>query len=191
MHALTSIRFNDILGENVRKERIAMSTVTAVPLSEYLETSYRPDCDYVDGELLERNVGEWDHSRLQTLISRYLSNREKEWGILVVVEQRVQVKPARFRVPDIAVLTAPPRDGQIIQEPPFLCVELLSPRDRMQEMQERIDDYLSFGVRYVWLIHPHTRRTFVYSSEGVREVKDGVLCTDGPRICVPLAELES
>jgi hypothetical protein len=33
---------------------------TTVPLSEYLNTSYRPDRDYLDGELMERNVGEWD-----------------------------------------------------------------------------------------------------------------------------------
>ena len=97
-----------------------MSTVTLVPLSEYLETSYRPDCDYLDGELLERNVGEWDHSRLQMLLSDFLLNREKQWGILVVTGQRVQVKARRFRVPDILVLTGPPT-GPIIKEPPFLC----------------------------------------------------------------------
>ena len=85
-----------------------MSTGTVVTLSEYLATSYRPDCEYLDGELLERNVGEWDHSRLQMLLSRYLCNREKQWGILVVVEQRVQVKATRFRVPDISVLSVHP-----------------------------------------------------------------------------------
>ena len=166
-----------------------MSTVTLVPLSEYLETSYRPDCDYLEGELLERNVGEWDHSRLQGLLYRYLSNREKQWGILVVPEQRVQVKARRFRVPDILVLTGPPT-GPIIKEPPFLCIEILSPSDRMAEMQERIDDYLDFGVRYVWLINPRKRRAFIYSNEGVQEVKDGILHTSNPDIRVNLAELD-
>jgi len=167
-----------------------MPTAVAVSVSEYLATSYRPDCDYLDGELLERNVGEWDHSRLQMLVSRYLSNREAEWGILVVPEQRVQVKPTRFRVPDISVLTGARPSGGIVDKPPFLCIELLSPSDRMREMQERIDDYLAFGVRYVWLIHPETRRAFVYTADGVREVKDGLLCTENPAICVPLFELE-
>jgi Uma2 family endonuclease len=167
-----------------------VSTGTVVTLGEYLATSYRPDCEYLDGELLERNVGEWDHSRLQTLLSRYLSNREKQWGILVVIEQRVQVKATRFRVPDISVLAGAPPDGGIIVEPPFLCIEILSPSDRMKEMQERIDDYLSFGVRYVWLLHPRTRRAFVYTPDAVQEVKDGILRTDDPDICVPLAELE-
>ena len=99
-----------------------MSTGIVVSLSEYLETSYRPDCEYLEGELLERNVGEWDHSRLQMLLSHYLFSREKQWNILVVVEQRVQVKSTRFRVPDISVLYGPPPSGPIIIEPPFLCI---------------------------------------------------------------------
>jgi Uma2 family endonuclease len=172
------------------EETGAVSTRTVVTLSEYLETSYRPDCEYLDGELLERNVGEWDHSRLQLLLSRYLCNREKQWKILVVIEQRVQVKATCIRVPDILVLAGPPPGGGIIVDPPFLCIEILSPSDRMKEMQERIDDYLSFGVRYVWLLHPRTRRAFVYTLDSVREVKDGTLRTDAPDICVPLAELD-
>lgn len=158
-------------------------------LTEYLETNYRPDCEYLDGQLLERNVGEWDHSRLQGLLSGFLFNREKKWGILVVIAQRVQVRPRRFRVPDILVLTGPP-GGQILTAPPFVCIEILSPRDRMAEMQERIDDYLDFGVRYVWLINPRKRRAFIYTSDAVQEVKDGILHTSNPDIRVNLAELD-
>jgi Uma2 family endonuclease len=179
-----------ILGDNSNQETIAVPTTALVPLSEYLETSYRPDCDYLDGVLLERNVGEQDHSRLQGLLTHYLISREKQWGIIVFPEQRVQVKATRFRVPDITVLAGSPPPGPIVQEPPFLCIEILSPSDRMAEMQERIDDYLSFGVRYVWLIHPTTRRAFVYTPDQVQEVKDGVLRTEHPDICVPLAELD-
>ena len=45
-----------------------MATATIVPVEEYLRTSYDPDMEYVDGALLERNVGERRHSRLQFLI---------------------------------------------------------------------------------------------------------------------------
>lgn len=41
------------------------ATTTHVPVQEYLNTLYRPDCDYVNGEILERNLGEWDHNKLQ------------------------------------------------------------------------------------------------------------------------------
>jgi len=42
---------------NNEHRRIPVAVATAVPLSEYLNTTYRPDCDYLEGELLERNVG--------------------------------------------------------------------------------------------------------------------------------------
>jgi Uma2 family endonuclease len=165
-----------------------VSATTVIPVSEYLSTSYHPDREYVDGEVLERNVGEWDHARLQTLLAQFLVSREKEWKILVVVEQRVQVTPTRFRVPDISILTGPP-PVKVVRTPPFLCIEILSPEDRVKDMQTKIDDYLDFGVSYVWLIDPETRRATVYTREGVMEVKDGVLSTTTPDIRVLLSEL--
>jgi len=164
--------------------------MTVVPLREYLNTSYRPDRDYLEGELLERNVGEWDHSRLQALLTRYLLSREKQWGILVATEQRVQVKANRFRVPDITVLKGARPAGGIVTNPPFLCIEILSPSDRFEEMQDRIDDYLSFGVPYIWVIDPRTRHAFIHTAEGVQRITDGSLSTQNPDIRVLLSELE-
>jgi hypothetical protein len=48
-----------------------MQGAALIPIAEYLEASYRPDCDYVDGRLVERNVGERDHSILQGEIIIY------------------------------------------------------------------------------------------------------------------------
>ncbi len=166
-----------------------MSTIVTVPLSEYLDTVYHPDCEYIDGELRERNVGELDHSRQQMLISRYLSNREEQWGIVVLVEQRVQVKSTRYRIPDITVIAGPLPTTQILKEPPFLCIEILSPGDRVDEMQDKIDDYLAFGVPYVWVVNPRKSRAFEYTADGVREAKDGILRTANPDIVVPILEL--
>jgi hypothetical protein len=48
-----------------------MSTARAlISLEEYLSTVYEVDCDYVDGEVLERNTGDRDHSWLQGALSR-------------------------------------------------------------------------------------------------------------------------
>jgi Uma2 family endonuclease len=161
-----------------------------VPLSEYLETGYRPDCEYIDGELRERQVGETDHSRLQMLVSRYLSNRETQWGIIVLPEQRVQVTATRYRVPDIVVVLGALPTEQILREPPFLCVEILSKDDRMEDMLERIGDYLAMGVKHVWVLNPRSRQGFVYTPAEMREAKDGVLRTADPEIAVPMAALE-
>ena len=39
-----------------------MATSSLIPVSEYLSTSYEPDCDYIEGELQERNFGERPNS---------------------------------------------------------------------------------------------------------------------------------
>ncbi|MFN0166136.1 MAG: Uma2 family endonuclease, partial [Bryobacteraceae bacterium] len=116
------------------------------PLTEYLATSYSPDREYVDGRVVERAMGEKQHSKVQTELTIFLGTLRARLGISVFVEQRVQVKPQRFRVPDVCVCLGEP-DEEIFTSPPFLVIEILSPDDRMTEMLEKIDDYLSFGVQ--------------------------------------------
>ena len=116
-------------------------------VEEYLGTSYRPDREYVDGALVRRNLGTQDHSRFQMGLSAFLYNRRDEYGIHVFPEQRVQVKPTRFRVPDVCAVAGEEPNEQILTRPLFLCNEILSKDDRMTETQERIDDYLCFGSR--------------------------------------------
>ena len=166
-----------------------MPTGTLISVETYLATSYSPDCDYVDGYIEERNLGEYDHSSLQTAIAAYFWTRRKQWGIDVVVEQRVQVSPTRFRIPDVCVILGP-SDEQIFRKPPFLCIEVLSPEDRMSRVEDRINDYLKMGVAHVWLLDPQTRRAYAATAAtGLREIKDGVLRTENPVFEVPLIEL--
>jgi Uma2 family endonuclease len=174
----------------MRRGERAVPVAASVPLSEYLNTSYRPDCDYLEGELLERNVGEWDHARLQALLTVFFHGLEKRLGILVVPEQRVQVKARRFRVPDITVIVGPRPDGGIITKPPFLCIEILSPEDRLTQVRAKVADYLDFRVPYVWVVDPLTKLATVYTAEGGVEIRDGILTTQNPGITVNLHQLE-
>jgi Uma2 family endonuclease len=166
-----------------------MKAPVLVPVEEYLRTSYRPDCDYVDGEVLERNAGEHDHSDLQTELAYYFRSRRKQWRLHAVVEQRVQVKQNRFRIPDICVMRGGGPYPPIFREPPFICIEVLSKDDTLLSTQKRIDDYLNFGVPYVWVFDPIDRRVWTYSADGNKEVKDGVLRTKNPSIEVLLSEV--
>jgi Uma2 family endonuclease len=167
---------------------MSMAVETLVPVEQYLTTSYSPDCDYVDGVLVERNVGELDHSDLQSEIVSWFRMRRATLGLWAFVEQRVQVSKRRFRIPDVCLTIGKPTE-QIFRTPPFAVFEILSKDDRMSEMQERLDDYIGFGVRHVWLIDPRARRTFACTSEGSREIKDGVLRSDDPAFELRLAEL--
>jgi Putative restriction endonuclease len=80
-----------------------MKTETSVSVQEYLKTSYDPDCDYVDGEVQERNVGERDHSEIQREFIFFFRQRRDESKVFVFPEQHIQVSPTRFRIPDVCV----------------------------------------------------------------------------------------
>jgi Uma2 family endonuclease len=166
-----------------------MKAATLVPVEEYLRTTYEPDCDYVDGEVLERNVGERDHSRLQRELILYFGTRAKKLNIQVFPEQRVQISSRRFWIPDICVIAGTEPEAQVFSNPPLICIEILSRDDRQDRMQEKIDDFLNFGVRYVWVINPRNRRAWAYTTDGSREVKDGVLRTTNPDFEIKIAEL--
>ena len=87
-----------------------------------------------------------------------------------------------------SAFTRKPRD-RIFSTPPFIAIEILSREDRMSRVRKKIDEYLAFGVTYVWLVDPEERRADVYTASGFYEAKDGVLRTEDPAIEVPLAEL--
>jgi Uma2 family endonuclease len=133
-----------------------MASVTQIPAAEYLKTSYRPDREYIDGEVRERNVGKWEHARVQALLAGWFGGHELEWGILGGVAQRVRVSPTRVRVPDLVVVRPGPQPDVLIA-PPLLVVEILSPDDSYSDTEERARDYWAMGVETVWIIDPKTR----------------------------------
>jgi len=166
-----------------------MAAVKQISVAEYLATSYRPDCDYIDGHIEERNLGEWDHANLQTAVAAYFRTRRKQWGVIAVVEQRVQVKPNRFRIPDVCVVLCDPGE-RILTKPPFICIEILSSEDRMTRVRDRVKDFLDMGVPYVWVLDPQARTAYcATAAEGLREIRSGILTTENPSLEVPLSEL--
>lgn len=166
-----------------------MSTATLVSLKEYLATTYRPDCDYVDGVLVERNVGQKDHSKLQGEVFAWFWSRQVSLRLAVFPEQGIKVSARRFRIPDVCVVPLPEPDEQIFTQPPYICVEVLSPEDTFPKLQERFDDYLTMGVPNVWVLDPASRRGWRITREGHLEALDGVLRTADGRVSMPMAEL--
>ncbi len=164
-----------------------MAAATQISVTEYLNTTYRPDRDYVDGAVLERNSGERDHSQPQALLAAYFLARRTEWGLWALTEQRVQVTPHRFRIPDVCVLRKDAPYEQVVSAPPLICIEILSKDDSFKSVVDRLDDYIAMGVPNVWVIDPHTRRGYTYNSAGLLEAKNGVLQAANSEIAVPLA----
>ena len=94
---------------------------TLVSVEEYLRTSFSDgDREYVDGRIVERNLGEKDHSRTQRKLIAFFVAQEAALGTYCFPEQRVQVKRTRFRVPDVCVYIGREPQEQVFRTPPFL-----------------------------------------------------------------------
>ena len=135
-----------------------------VSVDEYLATSY-PDGDreYVDGIVVERNVGTPGHSALQKILIVHLAAFEKTLGIAVRPECRTRVDEARYRVPDVLVMKRPFRQtDKVVLDPPLLIVEILSPEDRTRDTLRRFREYERMGVRHIVQMDPEDRTTHLF-----------------------------
>ena len=119
----------------------------------------------LDGEIVERNMGELPHALLQGKLLVLLSELGSSAGLQVVPEIQLQISPTRYRVADIAVWRSGPIGTRIPTVSPFLVVETLSAEDRMVRMQPKIQEYLGIGVEHVWLIDTYDRKALSYSKE--------------------------
>jgi len=89
-----------------------MDVETLIPLEEYLNTSYDPDMEYVDGVLVERNVGEWTHSSVQSNLIFALGRKYP--SVYVLPGLTSLTRATRYRIPDISVLLVLPRTKYLL-----------------------------------------------------------------------------
>ena len=167
----------------------AAAVTIPVSLYEYLHTDYSPDCEYMDGVIEERNLGEIDHSDVQSELITLFRNHRNEWQVKAYVEQRVQVSPTRYRVPDICGLHAEQKRAPIV-EAPLLCVEILSPEDRFGRIRKKCNEYFNMGVAEAWIVDTEERLIFAVHRDGSMSThSDGSLKLEGTAIEVSLPAL--
>jgi Uma2 family endonuclease len=169
----------------------AMATVALVSIIDYLNASYRPDQELLEGQLVERNVGEYDHSNLQGMLVMWLGRHQREWKIRVLPGQRLRVSPTRFRIPDVFVISREQEIEPVFTKPPLLVIEVLSKDDTLRSMQERIDDYRAFGIPNTWVLDPVKRRAYICTQGDFREPETGTLVVPGSPISIPTRDLFS
>jgi Uma2 family endonuclease len=141
-----------------------MTTKPQLSLEEYLETTFENgDCDYVEGEVIERQVGKVLHSFVQAAVLQYLLSHPRR--LLALPEIRIAVGESRYRVADVAAWSEGRIGTGIPKVLPFLAVEVLSPGESFIYIQEKIQDYLRAGIADVWVIDPWKREAMQYSRE--------------------------
>jgi Uma2 family endonuclease len=159
---------------------------TQVSLEDYLRTEYEPDCDYLDGELEERNSGEREHSVVQAFFA-WVFMQESAWNLQACPGLRIQVSPTRVRIADIAVLSVNDPHEAVATRLPVAIIEVLSPLDRVSRYQQRLDDYRAMGVANIWVIDPMRRKAYDCSQIDWQAVEKFAIANS--RVEIPLDPL--
>jgi Uma2 family endonuclease len=166
-----------------------MAVDTLISVEEYLRTTFHPDCHFIDGKVVERNVGQTRHALAQAEIAAWFTQRRKVLRLQSLTELRVRVAPPRVRVPDVVIAEIPIPEEDVFTSPPYLCIEIMSPDDTKGSTQPSLDDYLNFGVPNIWVIDPWKHRGWVVTATGWARAHDAIMRTADARVAMPLSEV--
>lgn len=164
-----------------------MSTTAGVSLDEYLSTHYEPECELIGGELLRKPMGTEGHAdvqiRLGAALLRLLKGSDFKPGTEISFRHGSDV-----RIPDVSVYRRGARLYKgILDEPPILCIEIVSPSQSPSELFVKSETYHSWGVPFCWIVDPVKQSAWEYHA-GVApgRVEDGLRAGE---IVVSLAEI--
>jgi Uma2 family endonuclease len=129
-------------------------------------------CELVDGLLLEKVMGSYESMlamELGILLGQFI--RTANLGRLLGESSLLRLAPGVIRSPDLSFVTnqqlaaLPPDQGRIWELAPTLAVEVISRGNTAEEMQAKLRDYFSHGVREVWYVYPAERAVHVFANE--------------------------
>jgi Uma2 family endonuclease len=136
-----------------------------------------PGDDYkyelVEGELIRMAPTGGEHGVLTIRLGHLLYEHvtAHDLGIVCGAETGFVLRrtPDTVRAPDAAFIAKDhvPTSGvpkTYWPFPPDLAVEVVSPSDRFDDVQTKVNEYLTAGTRLVWVVNPTTRTIFVYHS---------------------------
>ncbi len=153
----------------------AVATRTRYTPEDLLAMPDGQSYELVDGRLVERNMGAESSEVAGRLLLRLGSFcEEHHLGHFWPADNGYQCfahAPGRVRKPDVSFVRRGRLPGDVSPEgwvriPPDLAVEVVSPHDAAEELEEKLEDYQQAGVPLVWVIYPKTRRAWVFRPDG-------------------------
>ena len=162
-----------------------MSSAALVSVEEYLRRTEKPYCEYIDGVLYAKAMPTKSHGLIQFLLILLLRKR----GLEALPEVTVRLNESKFLIPD--VVAAPVIESPYPTKPVLLCVEILSPDDRVGAMLAKCEQYHAWGVPFCWVVDPEKQTAWQYHAGGEPErvEKDGALRAG--EVNIPMPELFS
>ena len=162
-----------------------MSATDTVSVEDYLHRTEKPYCEYRDGILYPKSLASTLHGRAQFLLQVPLDRQ----GVEALGEVHVRLSPTKYLIPD--VIAAPEIQSPYPTDPVLLCVEILSPEDRVGSILAKCEEYHDWGVPFCWVIDPEKQTGWQYHAGGDPERVDCGGTLIAGQLSVPLEELFS
>jgi Uma2 family endonuclease len=143
-----------------------MGAPALVSAEDYLHRTEKPLCEYVDGVLIPKPMPTTPHALLEFLLVLLL----RKQGVQALSEVTIRLSPTKYLIPD--VIAAPEIQSPYPTEPVLLCVEILSPNNRVGAMLSKCEEYHAWGVPFCWIVDPEKRTAWQYHSGGEPERLD-------------------
>jgi Uma2 family endonuclease len=147
-----------------------VATKTRITEEQYLGSKFEPDAEFVRGEIAERSMPDYLHSKIQGLLLIWLGRLMERHRVQPCPELRMRLGPGVYRVPDIALIAGPEPEVRFPDTPSLVTVEIVSLDDRYSDVIEKLEEYRKWGVPHIWLVDPHKKRLSVYNASGLQDV---------------------
>lgn len=141
------------------------AVATKVSLEEYLQTSYRPDIEYIDGVLKEKPMPTALHGIVQFLLGHWFLLHSEQWNVTTAGETRTKVSERHVRLPDVVVISFGEGSRGVLIKPPLIVIEILLPSDTYADLQQRASDFWVMDTRNIWLLDPERRTAEVWTGK--------------------------
>jgi Uma2 family endonuclease len=158
---------------SVAQRLITVEEFLRLPDSEHLEL--------VRGEVVKTMPPGKEHGRIALVIGKLLLLWvEQGAGGEAGVESGFTLAhdPDTVRAPDVYYMSAhriqsDDRSAAFWTVAPDLAVEVISPGETVDEIRQKINDYLAAGTPLVWTVHPRTREVVAYTPDGLARTYSG------------------
>ena len=160
-----------------------MSTTALVSVEEYLRRTEKPNAEYIDGVLYPKAMPTLLHSWIQRLLLTLLERQ----GTQAFPELTMRLNPTKYLTPDVAVVRR--IEMPYPTEPVLLCIEILSPEDRVGAMLAKCEQYHAWGVPFCWVVDPVKRTAWEYHAGGEPVRLDETQALHAGELTVALPEL--
>jgi Uma2 family endonuclease len=120
---------------------------------------------------------------VKNLIRRFLQTQAHANGHELTEETEIHTSPSQMRKPDLCLLTAEQIKSAAygVESMPDFVIEIISTHDPVNDVTDKVLEYLNAGVKVIWHIFPKQQVVYVYKSySDIKILKGDSICSAAP-----------